>query len=301
MEALPKVAVESLLPVVREQVEEAVKQIMEAVNQTRPGELITGSEEAARDIGQELTRAIYQAALQQRVTAAEAAFSPSAGGANGPAAPEPWAATPHGAVHRGACQSAPHVVALSHERQRRAAGGVDHGGWCKHDAGRAGAGRPAEQRCGQLRQGGRPPGPHGADGNKRRPLRLLVEAEGRRVMEVQRPPGRRGGVESPARVCSMAVRNSANAGWRRALSKTSVIGPVRPSAAIFRRSSHIVSVFTTAVLVTAISSRVTPQHVEPRPSRGGPHEAPRERPQAAQEGTEHEVRRIDEEHVSFTG
>lgn len=88
MEEMPKVAADSLMPVVREQVEDAVKKIMEAVNQTRPGELITGSEESVRDIGHELVRAVYQAALQQRITAAEAAFSPSAGGADGPAAAE---------------------------------------------------------------------------------------------------------------------------------------------------------------------------------------------------------------------
>jgi hypothetical protein len=52
---------------------------MEAVNNTPPGELITASEEAVRDIGHELTRAVYEAALQQRITAAEAAFPPSRG------------------------------------------------------------------------------------------------------------------------------------------------------------------------------------------------------------------------------
>jgi len=88
MDEFPKLAAESLMPVVREQVEDAVKQIMEAVNQTRPGELIAGSEEAVRDIGHELVRAVYQAALQERITAAEAAFPPSAGCADGPAETE---------------------------------------------------------------------------------------------------------------------------------------------------------------------------------------------------------------------
>ncbi len=88
MEEMPKVAAESLMPVVREQVEDAVKRIMEAVNQTRPGELITGSEESVREIGHELVRAVYEAALQQRITAAEAAFPPSAGDADGSAAAE---------------------------------------------------------------------------------------------------------------------------------------------------------------------------------------------------------------------
>jgi len=86
MDELPKVDVNSLLPVVREQVEAAVMKMMQAVNNSAPGELITGSEEAARDIGHELTRAIYEAALQQRITAAEAAFPPSTRRDDGPAA-----------------------------------------------------------------------------------------------------------------------------------------------------------------------------------------------------------------------
>jgi hypothetical protein len=79
MDEMPKVNGNALLPVVREQIDEAVQRIMEVVNKTRPGELITGSEEAVRDIGHELTRAVYEAALQQRITAAEAAFPPSGG------------------------------------------------------------------------------------------------------------------------------------------------------------------------------------------------------------------------------
>lgn len=79
MDEMAKVDVKALLPVVREQMEEAVQKIMQAVNNAAPGELITGSEEAARDIGHELTRLIYESALQQRITAAEAAFPPSGG------------------------------------------------------------------------------------------------------------------------------------------------------------------------------------------------------------------------------
>ena len=88
MEEMPRVAAESLMPVVREQVEEAVRRIMEAVNRAQPGELITGSEEVVRDVGHELVRAVYEAALQQRIVAAEAAFPPSAGSADGPAVAE---------------------------------------------------------------------------------------------------------------------------------------------------------------------------------------------------------------------
>lgn len=83
MDELPKVDANSFLPALREQFEEAVKQMMQAVNDAPPGELITASEEAARDIGHELTRAVYESALQQRITAAEAAFPPSTGKSDG--------------------------------------------------------------------------------------------------------------------------------------------------------------------------------------------------------------------------
>jgi hypothetical protein len=69
--------------------------------------------------------------------------------------------------------------------------------------------------------------------------------------------------------------------WWRALSRTSVTGPASPLAAIARSDSHIVSAFTTVVLVTVISWRVAASHTprttlsgvegEPLPARGGPH------------------------------
>lgn len=79
MDEMPKVNADGLRPVVREQIKEAVKRIMQAVNDAPPGELITASEAAVRDIGHKLTRAVYEAALQRRITAAEAACPPSAG------------------------------------------------------------------------------------------------------------------------------------------------------------------------------------------------------------------------------
>ena len=119
MNEMPKIAAESLLPVVRERMEDAVRKIMDAVNSTQPGELITGSEEAARDIGHELVRGVYEAALQQRITAAEAAFSPSAGGDDRPQAAESREAAHDRAVRHGPRQSAADVVAFSGERPRR--------------------------------------------------------------------------------------------------------------------------------------------------------------------------------------
>ena len=69
-----------------------------------------------------------------------------------------------------------------------------------------------------------------------------------------------------------------------------MIGPVSPLAAIWRKSSHIVTV----VLVTLTKVRVTAfqarQHVEPH-----------ERPQAAQERAEHKMSGSDEEHLPLPG
>lgn len=44
-----------------------------------------------------------------------------------------------------------------------------------------------------------------------------------------------------------------------------------------------------------------PQDVEPLPPRSRPHEEPRERPQAAQKGAEHEMGGVDEKHVTDAG
>src|SRR5271157_3317689 len=83
------------------------------------------------------------------------------------------------------------------------------------------------------------------------------------------------------------------------------MGPLSPRSAILRNNSHIVSVLTTVVLVTAISSRVTafpaPQDVEPLTPRRRAHVDSSERPQTAEKRAEHEVSGVHEEHVTLTG
>ena len=82
MDDVPQVKTELLIGVVREQMEDAVRKIMEAVNAAPAGELIAASEEAVRDITGELRRSAcggFEAAIQQRIDAAEAAFPPSGG------------------------------------------------------------------------------------------------------------------------------------------------------------------------------------------------------------------------------
>jgi hypothetical protein len=55
------------------------EQIMGAVNGARKGQLINDSEEPVRVVGHEFIRAAFEAAIQQKIAAAEAAFSPSGG------------------------------------------------------------------------------------------------------------------------------------------------------------------------------------------------------------------------------
>ena len=63
MDAVPQVKTELLIGVVREQVEDAVRKIMEAVNAAPAGDLIAGREETVRDITGELRRQLFEAAI----------------------------------------------------------------------------------------------------------------------------------------------------------------------------------------------------------------------------------------------
>ena len=71
----PQAFVESL----RQQTEEFLQSVMKTVNEAPDGECIDGSEEGVRDLAAEFRQRVFQAAVQGRVDAAEAAFSPSAG------------------------------------------------------------------------------------------------------------------------------------------------------------------------------------------------------------------------------
>jgi division protein CdvB (Snf7/Vps24/ESCRT-III family) len=118
MDEVPQVKSELLLGVVRDQVEEAVRKVMEAVNAAPAGDLIGASEEAVREITGELRRQLFEAAIQQRIDAAEAAFPPS-GGREVPAAEaEQRAAADDGLDGQRACPSATEVVAFPGGRQR---------------------------------------------------------------------------------------------------------------------------------------------------------------------------------------
>lgn len=78
MSQSPQVPPEQFAESMREEVEQYLKEIMEAVNQAPDGAWISGSEEKVRDIAAAMRRRVFERAVQQRVDAAEAAFPPSA-------------------------------------------------------------------------------------------------------------------------------------------------------------------------------------------------------------------------------
>ena len=78
MDEVPSISAAQLKALLHEKVDDVAERIVAAVNAAAPGRLIADSEEPVRQAMAELTKAAYEAALQQRVDAAEAAFSPSA-------------------------------------------------------------------------------------------------------------------------------------------------------------------------------------------------------------------------------
>jgi hypothetical protein len=75
----PKLSREAYVEAMRQRVEEVLGRVADAVNDAQPGQIISGSEEQVRDLFAKLRLAAYEQALQMRVDAAEAAFSPSEG------------------------------------------------------------------------------------------------------------------------------------------------------------------------------------------------------------------------------
>lgn len=75
----PKVSRDAFVESMRQRVEETLGQIADAVNDATPGKIITESEEKVRDLFAKLRRDAFEQAVQMRVDAAEAAFSPSEG------------------------------------------------------------------------------------------------------------------------------------------------------------------------------------------------------------------------------
>ena len=68
--------------------ERLCQDVTAAVNLAPAGQVINASEEKVRDLLADFRQATYQAALQLRTDAAQAAFSPAAAPADGKASPE---------------------------------------------------------------------------------------------------------------------------------------------------------------------------------------------------------------------
>lgn len=78
MNPTAQVASGEFVETMKDEIEQYAKDVMEAVNNAPDGAWIAGSEERVRDLSAEIRRKVFERALQRRVDAAEAAFSPSA-------------------------------------------------------------------------------------------------------------------------------------------------------------------------------------------------------------------------------
>jgi hypothetical protein len=84
----PRVPPQEFADSMKQDMEQYLKEVMEAVNNAADGEWIAGSEEQVRDLSAEMRRRIFERAVQKRVDAAEAAFPPSAPSDDGQATGE---------------------------------------------------------------------------------------------------------------------------------------------------------------------------------------------------------------------
>lgn len=79
MQPSPKITAEALGKLLLEKSPEFAEKIVAAINAAPDGNWIGASEEQVREAGQAFVKAAFEAALQQKVDAAEAAFPPSTG------------------------------------------------------------------------------------------------------------------------------------------------------------------------------------------------------------------------------
>ncbi len=83
MQSQPKLSREEFIAQLRAKFEATLAQVADAVNEAPPGRIISGSEEQVRDLFADLRQQAFETALQMRMDAAEAAFSPSEGPGHG--------------------------------------------------------------------------------------------------------------------------------------------------------------------------------------------------------------------------
>ena len=78
MDPQPQLSAEQLLEQLRGRFEKLCQDVADAVNQAPAGQVINASEEKVRDLLADFRQATFQAAVQLRLEAAQAAFPPSA-------------------------------------------------------------------------------------------------------------------------------------------------------------------------------------------------------------------------------
>ena len=83
MTSEPAFSADTLLEQLRGRFEQLCQEVARAVNTAPAGQVINASEEKVRDLFADFRQATYQAALQLRTDAAQAAFPPSAAPADG--------------------------------------------------------------------------------------------------------------------------------------------------------------------------------------------------------------------------
>ena len=77
---LPEIEAKKLEELLKEDIEKCIAEVTEAVNTARGGSVIDDSEESVRIATGQFRQKIFEKALQMKIDAAEAAFSPSAEG-----------------------------------------------------------------------------------------------------------------------------------------------------------------------------------------------------------------------------
>lgn len=83
MDGTPAVDADKLKAELQEQLERCLEKVAASVNSAAPGRLLADSEEIARAALHDFGQAAYQAAVQRKIAAAEAAFPPSGGSHDG--------------------------------------------------------------------------------------------------------------------------------------------------------------------------------------------------------------------------
>jgi hypothetical protein len=84
----PTLSADALLEQLRGRFEQLCQGVTAAVNAAPAGQVINASEEKVRDLFADLRQATFQAAVQLRLDAAQAAFPPSAASPDGKASTE---------------------------------------------------------------------------------------------------------------------------------------------------------------------------------------------------------------------